>query len=178
MIGGLKFMKPVSSGGRRKWRSRLVVISILVIIIIAVGAFLFFSLGSSESPSKPYFSKVTLEDKEIREGEITLLKVRVRNPGENTYENNKIQLVSFSPKVKMQFTNENVTQVGDEYRLTVPIRDLRPEMGTYSYTFDVGGSLYPGVVSMTVRIEVRVLSDGDILDKRVFDLKIRSKSSD
>lgn len=158
----------------RKWKFGILIGTIVAAAI--AGVLVILSTPGPEEKQQPYFSKVELVDEKISPGENTLLKAKVSNPGDNTYENVKIKLVAISPKVEMAPTSPKVETERSEYGLTISTpTGLGKGEKTKLYTFNVGGDLYTGLDSMTAIIKARVLADGKVTDNQLFELTISSK---
>lgn len=168
-------MRPKSTGNGQKQKLQIIIIVIAIVGAIAGVALLLNSLGSKEK-QKPYFSEAKILDEKISSGENTHVKAEVYNPGENTYQNLRIQLATPSPKIKMSFPDQTVSEIGGEYYIEVSPDFLEGGGSTKLYSFDVSGELYPGLTSMTAKIELRVLAGGEVTDSQTFNLKITSES--
>lgn len=164
-------MRPKSTGDGRKINYRILVVGAAIIVAI-VGLIMLTESLDPEDREEPYFKEIKLLDGEISpEGE-TQIHARVMNPTENSY-NIKIQLATVSPQLELSYENPAQEEEG-EYRLTISPPPLRGHEETKLYVFNVSGDLYPGIVSMTVKIKARVLVNDKITDNRIFNLKIES----
>ncbi len=166
-------MRPISNGPENTRTFELIIIVVLIIGILIGVLWIYYSPTDEETESS-FFMNLNLKNHEIETGKNTLLEVKIHNPTERTYSDLSIQLASSYPEVELAYTEEySMKKVEGEYVLTVPLgRPLRTEGETTTYTFDVGGKLYPGTSSTTLEISARVISTENILDDKNLDLTI------
>lgn len=164
-------MPSIPDNYSRKWILRIIVIAL--IIIGAVLGLLFVLDSSGSCQKNPYFSKAKLKEDSISVDESTLVVPRVKNPTDQSYDNLKIQIATYSPKIKIGYGNREMSEQNGEYLLTTPIRTLTQGSKTGTYNFTVSGELYPGVVLMKVELNIRLLSGGTIIDEKKLELKIK-----
>lgn len=173
-------MRPGSSpGGEEGWKKRSLIIGALIIGIVVV-ILAISNWPAPEEEEDPYFSTVTLEEKEISMGENTILKTEVYNPENRFYENIDIQIATRATELNITPTNpkvdckyENQTKDNEiEYLLTVstPL-GLSVEEKSRLYSFYIGGSLSPGVDQATFGFEVILIANDQVMDN--VELKLR-----
>lgn len=169
-------MRPTTPEEERKLKIRALIIGIIIISIIA--GFLVLSNVNFSRKKGLHFSEIRLEDKKISPEENTQIKTRILNQTNKTYKNLSIRLATKSPNIEMKRGKTPTILENNEYTLTVPIaKDTLPEEeDTGLYAFTITGSLYPGLSSMTVKIEARIITDnGETADSHEFHLTISSK---
>ncbi|KXB08458.1 hypothetical protein AKJ55_00975 [candidate division MSBL1 archaeon SCGC-AAA382M17] len=184
-------MRPVSTENEQNSNFHLIktIIIVIAIVIGIVVALYYVGTGTDHTGEgenqKPYFSKARLQNVEISPKENSLLIAQVANPGDSVYEDIKIRFSTFSqnilisptnPKVEREYENEVISEQKTEYSLTIsdPL-GLGKQEKTRTYTFEINGSLPEGSVSMTVKINSFVITDGETTDNKVFELTISSE---
>lgn len=169
-------MRPISEDIERKTQSRWFIIAVIILIFaISIGLWWVFQPDGQESGNKPYFSKLKLTDKKISADENTLLKVQVKNPGNKNYDDLSIEISTDYSRLRIFYDeNHRIPSGNESSSMSLSTKSLRQGMETYLYTFDVGGSLCPGLVSMKVEVDVNLLSGSDSLDEETITLEVKS----
>ncbi len=185
-------MRPFSPPeGEEKRKKYFIIIGVLAIVAIVIGFLALSNLfDSNEGRSSEIdiqtlgFSQFDLSESEITPADNSLLRLKIANPENKEYEDVKIQLATKSGKIDMRPVNSRVRKSysensyeDEEYLLTVttPL-GLAEWEETRLYSFYIGGDPDPGVSSITIKIEVRAIGDGEILDNRAFRLTIKSEA--
>lgn len=181
-------MRPLSPPSRKKdWKRYGIIIGIFAVIAIVVGFLAFsnvFDTNRSQAMEgrKLHFSQFKLTKEKITSDENALLKLKIVNPENKFYSDVQIQLAAKAPEIRMDSTNtivrENYSEIsnrnGNILTVNTPM-GLGEGEETRLYSFYIGKDLEPGTVRTTLKIEVRAIGDGEILDNRSFQLTITSK---
>ena len=165
------------------FRKKLVLVIVIVAVVLSALVFFFVSGGmGSEEKNSPYFSKLEIMEKNLFEGENSLLRTKIKNPTNNSYSDVKIRITTKSPKIFINSTfpganieYENKDLAGD---INLYVLDFNLPIGlgrkteTTTYTFSVEGETYPGYSSMTTEIEISLIADGRVMEEETMELTI------
>ncbi|KXB05298.1 hypothetical protein AKJ49_01095 [candidate division MSBL1 archaeon SCGC-AAA382A03] len=166
-------------------RRRLyLIIGILAIVFLVIGYLTYTDNSPLFQKNTLYISESKLQKNEISQKENTLLKIKVNNKSGKNYENVIVQITTKTPRLEISPTNKEIKtkyenkilQRGEhEYLLNtyIPLGLGKGEESRL-HSFEITGNLYPGLLSMKVEIEVRIIGNGEKTDSKNFQLKINS----
>lgn len=158
-------MKPAEPKLRRE-NGKLRWILFIAAVLLVSGVVWFWLFPSGED--LPRFSKLELSNKEISPDESTTLKLRVKNPSENDYENVMVIVKTESDYVTLSYVH------GENKSVTLyPEEPLRHGEESKLYVCDVRGTLPAGAVSLKIEIKARLKADGKITDEESVFLTVR-----
>lgn len=182
-------MRPFSPpDGEKDWKKYGIIIGVLAVVVIVVGFLAFSNVFDSKEThngmegQKLHFSEFQITKKEIKSNENAILRLEIANPENKFYRKVEIQLATEASEIRMNSTNpivrENFSEIsngdGEVLTVTTPM-GLGEGEETRCYSFYIGKDLEPGYIRTTLKIDVRAIGDGEILDNRTFKLTVVSK---
>ncbi len=167
-------MRPSAPEGENKRRIQRALIIGVIIILLLAGYVLLSNYEISQNEKSLRISEAKLQSKSISPEENTHLKIRVSNTTDTSYDNLGIQVATSCSKLKISYGDKVATEENKENRLTIPTQILRDGEKTKLYAFDISGELFPGLSSMTVKINIRVITENEVKDEREFNITIEN----
>lgn len=146
----------------------------IIIIGILAGYLLVSNYEIFQEDKNLYFKTAELESKNISPGEETNLFLKVHNPAD--YKKSfSIQITTQCSKLEISHKDKFATEENGKKYLTIHPDDLAGKGETRKLVFDISGELYPGLTSMTAKIDVEIITENNGKNNQVFNVTIENQ---
>ncbi len=167
-------MRPNTPEKESIMRKKNALIFGIIIIVILAGYLLVSNYEIFQEDKNLYFKTAELQSKNISPGEETNLFLKVHNPAD--YERSfSIQITTQCSKLKISHKDEHATDENGEKYLTIHPDDLAGKGETRKLVFDISGELYPGLTSMTTKINAKIITENNEKNNQAFNVTIENQ---